>query len=106
MSSVLGQARQQLVHTCFFYMLRSTLHESFLCAVNTFYCMFVTEDHSLDQDDLCKPCWALHSNDRFMKVLVQAQDSIQDHTPYKYHGLTSLAKVAHKKEHTIEMFCL
>ena len=41
-----------------------------------------------------------------MKVLAQAQDGVQDHTPYKYHGLASLAEVTCKKEHTIEVFCL
>ena len=64
------------------------------------------EDHSLDQDGLCRPCQALLSNDKFLKVLAQAQDSVQDHTPYKYHGLASLAEIVHKKEHTIEVFHL
>ncbi|KAH8995049.1 hypothetical protein EDB86DRAFT_2804872 [Lactarius hatsudake] len=64
------------------------------------------EDQDLNQDGLCRPCQALLSNDKFMKVLARAQDGVQDHTPYKYHGLTSLAEIAHKKEHTIEIFRL
>ncbi|KAH8977971.1 hypothetical protein EDB86DRAFT_3237290 [Lactarius hatsudake] len=64
------------------------------------------KDQDLNQDGLCRPCQALLSNDKFMKVLARVQDGVQDHTPYKYHGLTSLAEIARKKEHTIEIFRL
>ena len=64
------------------------------------------EDRGLDKDGLCKPCWALLFNDKFMKVLARAQDGVQENTPYKYHGLASLADITRKKEHTIEVLCL
>ena len=64
------------------------------------------EDRGLDKDGLCKLCQALLSNGKFMKVLARAQDGVQENTPYKYHGLASLADIARKKEHTIEVLCL
>ena len=64
------------------------------------------EDRGLDKDGLCKPCRALLSNDKFVKVLARAQDGVQDYTPYKYHGLSSLTEIARKKEHTIQVLCL
>ena len=52
----------------------SSCHGSLLLHVHN------CEDHSLNQDDLCRPCQALLSNDKFMKVLAWGQDGIQDHT--------------------------
>ncbi|KAH9024681.1 hypothetical protein EDB85DRAFT_1870012 [Lactarius pseudohatsudake] len=64
------------------------------------------EDQNLDENGLCKPCQALLTNERFRKVLGRVQDGVNGHTPYKYHGLASLAEIARKREHTIEMFRL
>jgi hypothetical protein len=64
------------------------------------------EDRNLDENGLCKPCQALQSNERFKKVLARVQDGVNGHTPYKYHGLDSLAEIARKKENIIEMYRL
>ena len=62
------------------------------------------EDRRLDKDGLCQPCRSLLSNDRFKKVLARMQEGVHEYTPYKYHGLASLAAIARKKEHTIELY--
>jgi hypothetical protein len=63
------------------------------------------EDNHLDKDGLCWPCRSLLSNDRFRKVLARMQEGVHEYTPYKYHGLASLAAITWKKEHTIELYC-
>ena len=62
------------------------------------------EDRHLDKDGLCRPCQSLLSNDRFKKVLARMQEGVHEYTPYKYHGLASLAAIARKKERTIELY--
>ncbi len=64
------------------------------------------EDQNLDENGLCKPCQALLTNERFKKVLERVLDGVNGHTPYKYHGLASLAEITWQKEYTVEMFHL
>ena len=62
------------------------------------------KDCHLDKDGLCRPCQGLLSNDRFKKVLFRMQEGVHEYTPYKYHGLASLAAITWKKEHTIKLY--
>jgi hypothetical protein len=62
------------------------------------------EDCNLDNNGLCWPCQSLLSNDWFKKILAHMQEGVCEYTPYKYYGLASLADVARKKEHIIEMY--
>lgn len=57
-------------------------------------CARKCEDQNFDENGLCKPCQALLTNEKFKKVLEQIQVGVNEHTPYKYLGLTSLAKIA------------
>ncbi|KAF8263204.1 hypothetical protein EI94DRAFT_1773013 [Lactarius quietus] len=45
-----------------------------------------------------------HSSLLFRKVLAHMQEGARENTPYKYHGLTSLAELALRKERTIKMY--
>lgn len=64
------------------------------------------DDRCLDQDGLCQPCQNLTSNDKFRKLLARMQEGVEvrKNSPYKYHGLASLAEITREKEKTIEMY--
>jgi hypothetical protein len=64
------------------------------------------ENHNLDEHGLCQPCQALLSNTKFRNILARIEDSVNENTPYKFHGLTSLAEIAWKKDRTIDLYCL
>ncbi|KAH8987060.1 hypothetical protein EDB92DRAFT_2090923 [Lactarius akahatsu] len=64
------------------------------------------ENRGLDKHGLCKPCRALLSNIKFRKILARVEEGVNEYTPFKYHGLLSLAEIARKKERTIDLFHL
>jgi hypothetical protein len=64
------------------------------------------EDRDLDEHGLCKPCRGLLSNMKFRNILARAEDGVNEYTPFKFHGLTSLAEIARKKERTIDLYRL
>ncbi|KAH8991292.1 hypothetical protein EDB92DRAFT_1995091 [Lactarius akahatsu] len=64
------------------------------------------ENRGLDEHGLCKPCRALLSNIKFRKILARVEEGVNEYTPFKYHGLLSLAEIARKKERTIDLFRL
>ncbi|KAI9433400.1 hypothetical protein H4582DRAFT_1819930 [Lactarius indigo] len=64
------------------------------------------ENRGLDEHGLCKPCQALLSNMKFRKILARVEEGVNEYTPFKYHGLLSLAEIARKKERTIDLYRL
>jgi hypothetical protein len=43
---------------------------------------------------------------KFKRILAQVEAGVNKYTPFKYHRLTSLAEIAQKKEHTIDLYRL
>jgi hypothetical protein len=64
------------------------------------------ENRKLDERGLCQPCRALLSNTRFRNILARMENGVNENTPYKFHGLTSLAEIARKKDRTINLYRL
>ena len=64
------------------------------------------ENQDLDEHGLCEPCRSLLSNTKFRRVLARVEVGVNEYTPYKFHGLTSLTEIARKKERTIDLYRL
>ena len=69
-------------------------------------CARKCEDINLDEHGLCQPCQALLSNTKFRNMLARIETGVNENAPYKFHGLTSLVKIARKKDRTINLFRL
>ena len=64
------------------------------------------ENRNLDERGLCQPCQALLSNTKFKNILARIENGVNENTPYRFHGLTSLAEIAWSKDRTIDLYRL
>ncbi|KAH9030206.1 hypothetical protein EDB85DRAFT_1866625 [Lactarius pseudohatsudake] len=52
------------------------------------------ENCNLNKCGLCQPCHMLLSNTKFRNILVQIKIGVNENTPYKFHGLMNMTKIA------------